>query len=780
MDCRALVRSLRREADHADERRLLVLAGDRETGLETALDAIRSVDDGDSSTADADADDFAGVDDADVTLVSTRDVAGVETVDPRHASDLLGRTREVVVLDCHEDFSPNAVGRTVGAVDGGGLFVLLTPPLDEWPDRRDDSDERLAVPPATVADVGGHFRRWFVATLRDHPGVAVVRVSRDGDPVIERDGLTDPFPARERPAVDAPGTAAFPASVYEACLTPDQAEAVAALEALRERDTAVVVESDRGRGKSSAAGLAAGALAAEGRDVLVTAPGYRNAAAVFARARETLADRGVLAEVTPTKEEARLLVAEGGGRVRFAEPPAAAETLDDDPPNALVVDEAAALPVRLLDRLAGGPPVAFCTTVHGYEGAGRGFSVRFRDHLTESDREVHEVRLSMPIRYAAGDPVESWAFRALLLDARPPVDQVVADATAEADSDAESLAYRALSPADLLADEHLLREVFGLLVTAHYRTEPDDLARLLDAPNLRVRALCHEGHVVAVALLAREGGLSADRRQAMYDGARVRGNMLPDVLTSQLRDVDAAVPVGQRVVRIATHHAVRSRGLGSHLLDRIHEEFAGAVDWLGVGYGATTDLLRFWRDNDYGVVHLSTTRNDTSGEYSALMLRPTSEAGQALHDRHADWFTERVRGLLSDPLRDLDPDVARAALHATDADPDTDLSPPDWRVVVGASYGAGISAVSPGAFRPLAVAGIVDDLDALDPADERLLVRRAVQCHDWESVADELGFVSTAECMRAFGDACKPLVDAYGSEAALAERDRLLADDREE
>jgi hypothetical protein len=29
--------------------------------------------------------------------------------------------------------------------------------------------------------------------------------------------------------------------------------------------------------------------------------------------------------------------------------------------------------------------------------------------------------------------------------------------------------------------------------------------------------------------------------------------------------------------------------------------------------------------------------------------------------------------------------------------------------------------------------------------------------------------------MRAFGDACKPLVDAYGSEAALAERDRLLA-----
>jgi tRNA(Met) cytidine acetyltransferase len=766
MDCRALVRSLRAEARRADERRLLVLAGDRAAGLETALDALRR-DPGDSDGGVADA--------ADITLVSTRDVAGVETVAPRHASDLLGRTREVVILDCHRAFSPNAVGRTVGAVDGGGLFVLLTPPLDDWPDRRDDCDERLAVPPATVADVAGNFRRRFVGTLRDHPGVAIVRVSAgDGDPaaaVIERDGLTDPFPARERPAVEAPATAEFPASVYEACLTPDQADAVAALEGLREENTAVVVESDRGRGKSSAAGLAAGALATEGRDVLVTAPDYRNAAEIFARAREVLRDRGALTAVSPTPDAPRLVVAADGGRVRFADPPEAVDLLSSDPPDAVLVDEAAALPVRLLSRLSAGPPVAFCTTVHGYEGAGRGFSVRFRDRLADSAREVSEVRLDAPIRYAAGDPVESWAFRALLLDARPPVDQLVADATPT------SVTYRPLPPADLLADEHLLREAFGLLVTAHYRTEPDDLARLLDAPNLRVRALCHEGHVVSVALLAREGGLPRDLRREMYDGARVRGNMLPDVLTSQLRDIEAAAPVGQRVVRIATHHAVRSRGLGSHLLDSIHDEFAAEVDWLGVGYGATPDLLRFWHQNDYGVVHLSTTRNDTSGEYSALMLRPTSDAGRDLHDRHADWFADRVRGLLSDPLRDLDPDVARAALHATDADPDTDRSPADWRVVVGASYGAGISSVSPGAFRPLAVAGIVDELDALDADDERLLVRRALQCHDWDAVADELGFVSTAECMRAFGDACKPLVDAYGSETALAERDRLVGDE---
>jgi tRNA(Met) cytidine acetyltransferase len=764
MDVAALARALRAEAERADERRLVVCHGDRAAGVAVARDLL------DAADCDPDA----------VTAVSADDDLPYETVEPRHAGDLLGRTREAVVLDCHAGFSPNVLGRTVGAVTGGGLFVLLAPALDDWPDRREGFDESLAVPPFDLDDVTAHFRERLAGTLRDHPGVAVVRVDGDG-PTVERDGLTDPFPARERVPPTAPPEAAFPEAVYEACLTADQAEAVAALEALGEAGQALVVEADRGRGKSSAAGLAAGALAAEGRDVLVTAPDYRNAAEVFARARDVLTTLDALADADDP-EHPHTLLATGGGRVRFASPPTAADAVAGEGgdrcggagvPDALVVDEAAALPVALLARLLSARSVAFCTTVHGYEGAGRGFSVRFRDRIAASDHAVTDLRLDDPIRYAAGDPVESWAFRALLLDARPPVDQLVADATPE------TVSYRTLSPADLLADEHLLRETFGLLVTAHYRTEPDDLARLLDAPNLRLRALCHEGHVVSVAMLAREGDLPPDLRRAMYDGARVRGNMLPDVLTSQLRDEAAAEPVGYRVVRIATHHAVRSRGLGSRLLDAVHDEFAHEVDWLGVGYGATPDLLRFWRENGYGTVHLSTTRNDTSGEYSALMLRPTSEAGRALHDRHARWFTERVVGLLSDPLRDLDPDVARAALRATDAGvvATPDLSPADWRVVVGASYGAGISAVSPVAFRTLAVAALVEGLDALDADAERLLVRRALQAHPWDDVADELGFVSTAACMRAFGDACEPLVDAYGSEAALAERDRLLAED---
>ncbi|MFB6196217.1 MAG: tRNA(Met) cytidine acetyltransferase TmcA [Haloplanus sp.] len=745
MDLAATVADLRAEARRANERRLLVLAGDRSAGLDAARDAVAAID-GDPA----------------VTFVTTREDVAHDRLDPDHADRLLGTTRDVVVVDAHAGFTPNVLGRVVGAVDGGGLLVLATPPLDAWPDRRTDADERLAVPPFTVDDVTGHFRRRLVGTLRDHPGVAIADVDAGA---LTRDGLTGAPPARPREPVSVPDDAAFPRAAYEACLTTDQADAVASLERLRESGVAVVVEADRGRGKSAAAGLAAGSLAAEGRDVLVTAPDYRNAAEVFDRAAALL---DALNRLGRRDDEAHVLSATDGGRVRYRDPAAAADLPDD--PDAVVVDEAAALPVRRLAALLDAPATAYVTTVHGYEGTGRGFDVRFRDRLAESDRDVTDVRLDEPIRYAAGDPVEVWAFRALLLDARPAVDPVVADAT-PADA-----TYRALDAGDLLADEHSLREAFGLLVLAHYRTEPNDLNRLLDAPNLTCRALLLDGHVAAVALLAREGDLPESLRVDMYEGARVRGNMLPDVLTSQLRDLDAGAPVGYRVLRIATHHALRSTGFGSRLLTACHDEFDEDADWFGVGYGATPRLVRFWERNGYRTVHCSTTRNATSGEYSAVMLRPTSPAGRTLHDRHARRFRRRMRDGLSDALADVDPDVARAILRTTDASVGGDASPTltdhEWRVVAAAAYGPGLYDAAPGAFRDLAIAHLVDPVADLSAADERLLVRKPLQAHSWERVAADLDYVSTRQCMRALGEAFRPLIERYGPEVAQEERRR--------
>jgi len=106
---------------------------------------------------------------------------------------------------------------------------------------------------------------------------------------------------------------------------------------------------------------------------------------------------------------------------------------------------------------------------------------------------------------------------------------------------------------------------------------------------------------------------------------------------------------------------------------------------LSVGYGATPRLLRFWRRAGYRTVHLSTSRNDASGEHSAIMLRPTGEdgPGSRLLDRHAAAFRDRERDGLSDAHRDVDPDVVAGALRACPASMPIDLTEIEWRSVVG-------------------------------------------------------------------------------------------------
>ena len=185
---RELAADLSAVATTTDQRRLLVLSGDRDAGFDAAFEAIEG----------------AGVADEDVTFVTTREGLRFERLSPSRADSLLGTTRELVVCDAHEGFSPNLLGRLAGVVDGGGLLVLVTPSLDAWPQLRTDFDDRLAVPPFTTDDVTGRFRGRLVDVLRSHPGVAVIdvdagEVRRGGDAA---DGANGGFAAGRTTAED--------------------------------------------------------------------------------------------------------------------------------------------------------------------------------------------------------------------------------------------------------------------------------------------------------------------------------------------------------------------------------------------------------------------------------------------------------------------------------------------------------------------------------------------------------------------------------------------------
>ncbi len=454
--------------------------------------------------------------------------------------------------------------------------------------------------------------------------------------------------------------------------TSDQEHAIAAVLAVargRARRP-LVIRAHRGRGKSATLGLAVGRLLRERPlRILATAPRrsatnalFKHADAVLdghARACAPDAETGTTPDKTTPPAADRSGHGHATGSLAFVSPAdLAAETPAAD---LLLIDEAAGIPAPILETLlARYPRVVFATTVHGYEGTGRGFDVRFRDTLDRLTPNWREVTLETPIRWAPGDPLEALTFRVLLLDAAP--------ATAEALTGADPADIRCerLDRDALVYDETTLRELFGLLVLAHYQTRPMDLRMLLDGPNVRVYALQWHEHIVATLLAAEEGGFADPAVcEAIFMGRRrPRGHLLPQTLSTHAGLAAAPALRYLRVIRIAVHPALARRGLGRRLLRRLARDGrAEGFDLLGASFGATPELVRFWDRCGFRPAQIGTSRNAASGEHALVVLRRLDARGRHFAALAETRLESRLPVLLAGPLRTLDP-VAVVALVA--------------------------------------------------------------------------------------------------------------------
>ncbi|WP_462323003.1 GNAT family N-acetyltransferase, partial [Halochromatium sp.] len=327
----------------------------------------------------------------------------------------------------------------------------------------------------------------------------------------------------------------------------------------------------------------------------------------------------------------------------------------------LLIDEAAGIPAPLLEQfLMHYPRICFASTVHGYEGSGRGFDIRFRSVLDQRSPGWRALRLHTPIRWRQGDRVEQWLNQALLLDAEPASDAEVATA------DLTAVRFQLHEAAALAADETLLRQLFGLLLLGHYQTRPNDLRQLLDGPNLRVASLTVEGLVLATALVAREGRLGATLIPAIFEGRRrPRGHLLPQTLSAHA-GLHAAPALGYaRIVRIAVHPAARRRGLGRRLLGELAmQAHRDGLDLLGASFGVSTELLSFWHRCGLEALHLGTGRNAASGARAAVVLQALTPAGQDLIAQARQRLARDLPTLLSGPLQTVEPEILVSLLQA--------------------------------------------------------------------------------------------------------------------
>jgi len=692
------------EALGTGHRRGLILLGERSRTHEVAVGIVRR-----AHTS--------------VWLGGDAPAEATRAVDLEGARGLLGREADAVVVDLAGGPAPDVLGAVHGVVRGGGVLVLRAPPEDRWVEAA--RDPRLAVPPHRAEDVSTRFLGRLLRVARGAPGVTVLDLEAGR--------------AHGSPAGRGPPSGTEPDGP---CRTGEQVAAVEALADLAATpERPVVLVADRGRGKSSALGLAAPRLLAAGLErVLVTAPRSEAAEQVLAHATADPAAR----------ERVRFVTAEAVAGLRR-------------PGDALFVDEAAALPVPVLRRLLDtGLPVAFATTVHGYEGTGRGFLLRFLEELHRRHPGTTRIRLDEPIRWAPGDPLEAFVRDALLLDAQP------APAPEVGRADPSRVAHRVLDRERLARDDVLLREVFGLLVWAHYRTTPSDLHRMLDAPNLRLHALIAGDHVVAAALVAREGGLPEETVRAIEEGRhRPRGHALAETLVAHLGRPDGGTAVSERIVRIAVHPELRRRGLGRGLLSAIADGAAEeGVELLGALFAATPDLLALWRAAGFDPVRLSVSRGARSGEHSALVLRPLVDATRGLCDGLRRRLARDLPHQLSGSLRDLEPDLALAVLHASDPRAEPDLDDEDWRALVACAFGPRPHDVTARPAFALVRVALATGEPELDPEAARLSVARVLQRRPWSEVRDLLELPSVPSAMRRLRSALGPLVLSWGGPAA--------------
>ncbi|KAF9354935.1 hypothetical protein BGX26_007187 [Mortierella sp. AD094] len=351
-------------------------------------------------------------------------------------------------------------------------------------------------------------------------------------------------------------------------------------------------------------------------------------------------------------------------------------------------------------------------------------------------RTLREIELKEPIRYAPEDPTEKWLNKLLCLDATI-VQKNISGCPAREECQlfyvnrdtlfsyhpvSETFLQRMMAlyvashykntPNDLqLLSDAPSHHLFVLLppIKEGDRSLPDPLC---------VLQVCLEGEISKQTVL-----------NSLSRGVRAAGDLIPWLISQQFQDDDFASLSGARVVRIATHPDYVKMGYGSRALEllsqfyegqfsmlsedddgkpehsmtrvddseledatlmtddikirdpkkmpplllKLSEKKAEKLHWLGVSYGLTAPLHKFWSKAGYVPVYLRQTPNDLTGEHTCVMLR-TLESSQTQTQCDPMWlssfakdFHHRFQSLLSFQFRSFSATLALSILESARA-----------------------------------------------------------------------------------------------------------------
>lgn len=391
--------------------------------------------------------------------------------------------------------------------------------------------------------------------------------------------------------------------------TTEQAQIISTI--LKQQSDLYIITAKRGRGKSALAGMLIKQLSTR---CYVTAP---NKSAV-----KTLQDFAAIPLNFVAPDE---LV----GQIKQAP-----DLFRED---WLFIDEAAMLPLPLLFRLISTfKHIVITTTIHSYEGTGRGFLLKF---LSKIDRSFQHFELTKPLRWAEGDKLEQFIDELLLIDCE--------DRLVQSEFNPQSAVnFRQVSQSDIV---QRIQDFYGLLTLAHYRTSPLDLRRLFDAVKQQFYVAEMENALLGGVWLVEEGGFSDLPliEQICRGQRRPKGNLVAQSLAFYYSFPQACELTSLRISRIAVQPYWQHHSLGQKLIAQVLVN--ADVDFLSVSFGYTDKLMTFWQKCGFVLVQIGEHCEASSGCYSAIALRGISVRGKQFVQQVRTQF-ERDFALTAHPL----------------------------------------------------------------------------------------------------------------------------------
>lgn len=595
----------------------------------------------------------------------------------------LGSELDAVIVNGHNLFDPDAVGILSGCLRAGGIMIFLTPCLDGWPNLGkalpDDANHKPSVYLSRAARVLANCQSTFKLSIDGAIKPDISTLSLPSAPDIDY--------SEQRSAIES-----VKAMFSDSCVGP------------------VVLESDRGRGKSAALGIAARELIeTQGHKIAVTSHGRRSTDALFAHALEN-------SDIV-------------GENIRYISP----HDLIGNRQNIdlLLIDEAASLPLSMLKRLLNTyPHIALASTVHGYEGTGKGFSIKFHEILGKCRPTWQLIKLEEPIRWSRNDPLESLINRLLMLDAEP----AVAHAARATDSRPRFIEY---DQARLVNDEDRLRNLFAILARAHYRTTPSDLARILDGRNLRLFGLeNHHGDTLSVALTAIEGCLSEElSKDIRINQRRPLNHLLPVALSTQLGFHRALSMRCARVVRIAVNPKLVGHSFGKQLISQLIRCLTAKYDLIGASFGLDEALHGFWRDCGFSLVRIGVKKNRSTGTHSGLVIRGLSKHGIELARDAKRQFFRNLASQIPLYFHDMDSGLLNSVGgNGSSIGSSASLNLRDVEELQAFAAGHCNPDRVAAALRLFAESTLASDVSDLEEIDREILHQRLILCRPWSTI----------------------------------------------